>query len=194
MERFPDDAMEPTSKVDMGLIYTKTTTGAPLRGPPTTAERGDMMDAYYWSHHERLHLTTTQALERAGTALILDLHSFPSAPLPTEASTVGIRLDICIGTDDFHTPPTLIDQFRNAFSQAGLRVAVNDRFSGTIVPSNFFRSDPRVNSIMIEVNRHIYLDGDETIKTLQFKPIRHSLQKYVARAIAIFTPSAVINR
>ena len=193
MERFPDDAMEPASKVGMGVIYTKTTTGAPLRDPPTPTERGDLMDAYYWPHHERLHTLTAQAQERAGTALILDLHSFPSVPLPTETSGGGVRPDICIGTDGFHTPPPLIESLRDAFSQAGLRVAVDDPFSGTIVPTNAYRSDPRVASVMIEVNRRVYLDETETRGAHEFNRIGAHLRDCLAEALQAFNRRSDAN-
>src|SRR5262249_29304082 len=68
------------------------------------------------------------------------------------------RPDICIGTDEFHTPAPLADEFVRRFSAEALAVVRNRPFGGTIVPMRYFRNDRRVMSIMIEVNRRLYLD------------------------------------
>src|SRR5262245_55028788 len=42
-ERFPDDANEPMSRVDMGVIYERTSLGLLLRHPPTPSERQNLL-------------------------------------------------------------------------------------------------------------------------------------------------------
>ncbi len=78
--------------------------------------------------------------------------------LPYEESDV--RPDICIGTDKNHTPNALSELVRTTFENAGLTVALNEPFDGTIVPLDFFGKNNNVRSIMIEVNRKLYLDDD----------------------------------
>ncbi|MCK5789148.1 MAG: hypothetical protein KAH32_09120, partial [Chlamydiia bacterium] len=41
-----------------------------------------------------------------------------------------------------------------------LKVAINEPFAGTIVPLNFLGKNKNVKSIMIEVNRKLYLDDN----------------------------------
>ena len=191
MERYPDDALEPAARVGMGMIYTRTSTGAVLRDPPSPVEREELLGAYYRPHHQRLHALTTEALDRVGAALILDLHSFPSEPLPTELPTTTIRPDICIGTDNFHTPPKLVNHLRGALERAGLRVAIDDPFSGTMVPSAYYGSDARVYSVMIEVNRRLYLDDSETAASVDFPRVGATLRACVAEALGGFAASVV---
>jgi N-formylglutamate deformylase len=38
-ERFTDDAREPMARKGMGVIYTRTASGEPLRRPPSDDER-----------------------------------------------------------------------------------------------------------------------------------------------------------
>ena len=68
------------------------------------------------------------------------------------------RPDICLGTDEFHTPKPLVDELMRRFSGEGLSIAINRPFSGALVPMRYFRKEHRVMSVMVEVNRGLYLD------------------------------------
>jgi len=68
------------------------------------------------------------------------------------------RPDICIGTDPFHTPVALRETLVSAFASEGFRVAVDAPFSGALVPARHYLRNPRVQSVMVEVNRRVYLD------------------------------------
>lgn len=157
-ERFPIDADEPMSRVGMGVIYERTSHGTLLRLPPTSAVRQKHLETYYAPHHAALEASVASALKQYGWCAILDMHSFPSRPLPYELDQASDRPDICIGTDEFHTPALLADEFVRRFSAEALAVVRNRPFGGTIVPMRYFRNDRRVMSIMIEVNRRLYLD------------------------------------
>ena len=48
-------------------------------------------------------------LKKDNKVIIIDCHSFPKYPLPYELNQVRERAEICIGTDEFHTPNLLKD-------------------------------------------------------------------------------------
>ena len=106
-ERFADDAAEPMASRGMGVVYTSTSDGRPLRSPPESEERQRLLQTYYFPHHEMLGQLVVEALRETGQALIIDGHSFPSSPLPCDLDQSPVRPDICIGTDAFHTPEWL---------------------------------------------------------------------------------------
>jgi N-formylglutamate deformylase len=149
-ERFLEDPME---SVGMGVVYTHTSDGKPLRRILDTDKQA-LIDTYYHPHHERLTSMVDNRLEQHGSCLIIDCHSFPARPLPYEED--HHRPDICIGTDPFHTGQTLIRTMVATFETLGYAVAVNSPFSGTIVPLKHYHKDQRVTSVMIEVNRSLY--------------------------------------
>jgi hypothetical protein len=61
--------------------------------------------------------------------------------------------------DSFHTPEALIDLARDKMSELG-SVEINTPFVGTYVPLKFYGSEPRVQSIMLELRKDTYLtDG-----------------------------------
>jgi N-formylglutamate amidohydrolase len=159
-ERFEDDAREPMSRIGMGVIYTATHDGrrCGLRQTPREAEREGLLDRFYRPHHARLTVAVEAELRDRGHCLIVDAHSFPSLPLPYELDQARERPDICLGTDDVHTPPSLLRAAEAAFSARFVGVAHNRPFAGALVPAAFLNRDHRVSSIMVEVNRGLYMD------------------------------------
>ena len=177
-ERFQNDADEPMSWVGMGVIYERTSQGLLLRHPPTPSARRRLLESYYAA----LETAVTTALKRHGYCTILDMHSFPSRPLPYELDQGRDRPDICLGTDEFHTPERLTDELVLRFSTEGLSVALNRPFSGALVPMHYFRNDDRVTSIMVEVNRRLYLDEVTGKMGAHFSCIQSLLAKVLENA------------
>lgn len=179
-ERFVDDAEEVMTKVGMGVIYTKTCCGQPLRQPPSPQEREAILARYYHPHHQALTRAVEEALTSSGTCLVIDCHSFPHLPLPYELDQNPVRPDICIGTDDFHTPGALKDLLISEFRRLGYTVAVNRPFSGALVPSQFYRREKRVQAVMIEVSRCLYMDEGTGAKSARFDDVRDGLLKVLS--------------
>ena len=92
--------------------------------------------------------------------LIIDGHSYPALPLPYELNQTAFRPDFCIGTDDFHTSEESVATVEKIFLSYGYSTARNQLFSGTIVPMKHYRKDYRVHSLIIEINRRLYLGDD----------------------------------
>jgi N-formylglutamate amidohydrolase len=174
-ERFEDDAAEGMSKVGMGVVYTRTSSGQPLRRPLSSQEREALLIEYYRPHHQALTDAVAAALEDAGSCLIVDCHSFPQQPLPYEPDPSPDRPDICIGTDEVHTPPQLRDALVSTFEGYGYSVALNRPFRGALVPSRFYHHDNNVQSVMIEVNRALYMNENTGAKSSGFAEARRGL-------------------
>lgn len=168
-ERFEHDAQESMSQRGMGVIYTRTSTGRVLRESPDAKEREVLLDNYYRPHHRRLTDAVRRAVDAHGSCLIIDCHSFASLPLPYEPVQDRERPDFCIGTETGHTPPSLATTAQHFLESAGYSVAINTPFAGAIVPMDFYRSTDAVSSIMIEVNRGLYMDERTGEKSGQFE-------------------------
>jgi N-formylglutamate amidohydrolase len=156
-ERFEDPALEPTERVGQGVVYTRTSDGRPLRAVDAP-ERGRLVELLYRPWHRMLARLVDEALAAHGTCLVLDCHSFPTTPLPTEADRSPDRPDVCVGTDPVHTPPALADALEHALRDQGFRVRRDSPFAGALVPADHYRRDTRVRSVMLEVRRGIYCD------------------------------------
>lgn len=186
-ERFPDDAVESMAAKGMGAVYTRTSDGAPLRSQRFSAgERAKLMARYYEPHHQRLSDAVAAALAARDRCLLIDGHSFAATPYPHEPDQSPRRPDICIGTDDYHTPAWLPDLAVTLFRDQGFAVEVNRPFAGTLVPSGVYRRDARVWSVMIEVNRSLYMDERTAQKRAGFGEfacqMRATLDRLIGRA------------
>ena len=154
VERYTDPSLEPMEHYGMGVCYTKTSIGDTLRAVDDE-ERNRIIETYYKSHHRRLENVIRSQLSRLETVFIVDCHSFSGTQLKHEEDSN--RPDICLGTDDEHTPSELVDELVAYFATNGHTVAINSPFAGTMVPT-VYRGNNDVKSVMLEINRNLYLD------------------------------------
>jgi N-formylglutamate amidohydrolase len=180
VERFLNDIEEPMSRVGMGVIYTRTAFGNTLRRSLQWQEVRNLVSEYYEPHHRKLFAEVNNELERYGKALIVDCHSFPSHPLPCDMDQSVPRPEFCIGTDSFHTPIELIQVAQRTIKGSGYTVGIDWPYSGTLVPMPFYKKDHRVASILIEVNRGLYMDELTGAKTVGFDIIKGVIQTLLA--------------
>ena len=187
-ERFLDDDQEVMAARGMGVVYTRTSGGEPLRVPPSPEERAWLIDRLYQPHHRSLSEAVNSALDQHGYALVIDCHSFPSEPLPCDLDQDPDRPDLCIGTDLFHTPGWLRDATISAFQAAdsGLSIGLNRPYSGALVPLESWNQDSRVLAVMVEVNRRLYLDEGTGQPSDQMPTIQGLIRTAIARLVSAF--------
>ncbi|HLL37054.1 MAG TPA: N-formylglutamate amidohydrolase [Streptomyces sp.] len=151
-ERFPDEREEMLA-VGMGAVYTRTTHREVLRPADTDPE--PLIERYFRPYARAMTDAVAARLAATGRAVIIDVHSYPSEPLPYELHGDGPRPPVCLGTDASHTPPELLAAARAAFGGEG--VGLDSPFSGTYVPLEFYGTDPRVSALMVEIRRDTYM-------------------------------------
>ncbi|MEU3483584.1 N-formylglutamate amidohydrolase [Streptomyces sp. NPDC033754] len=152
-ERFPDEREEMLA-VGMGAVYTRTTHRTALR--PGAFDPAPLIDRYFTPYAQGMADAVAGRLAATGRAVVIDVHSYPTEPLPYELHGEGPRPPVCLGTDAFHTPPALLDAAREAFGGFG-GLATDTPFAGTYVPLPYYGKDPRVSALMIEIRRDVYM-------------------------------------
>ncbi len=176
-ERFRDDEKEIMARKGMGAVYTRCSDMSLLR----TIDSGNkerILRTYYDKYHYKLERLVEEKLEMCGKCMIVDGHSFYETPLPYEIDQSTNRPDICIGTDDYHTPEVLIKELDVFFRERGYSTAINTPFAGAIVPMKYYRKDKRVQSIMIEINRRLYISQDASLKP-EYQNVKSDINKAV---------------
>ena len=162
VERFKEN--EEMDKHKMGVFYTRTNYGM-LRMP----QKESLSDVYkiYDEWHNKLDKLSKHH------KIIIDCHSF--YPVKLQHETSYKRPDFCIGTNE-STPKIVLDLVKTEFQKNNYSYKLNDPFSGTMTPKN-----ANIHSIMIEVNKKLYLDKPYTYghKSENFK----KTQKFITNLL-----------
>lgn len=178
-ERFSDDSKEQMAKVGMGVLYEKTDDGEAMR-IISKELRYKILNEYYFKHHSKLNDAVKKQLKLNNRALILDCHSFPDIPMKRSQHKVVPRPDYNIGTDKFHTSKKLINISVKFFEERNFTLGINQPFSGSIVPMEYYQKNKNVESIMLEINRKLYLKKGTNEKSENYRETKKVVQEYIA--------------
>ena len=178
VERFEDDKLEPMSKFGMGVLYTVTDDGKVMRNI-SPEYRAKVIYQYYKKHHLKLTTEVEKQLQLYGTSCIVDAHSFADIPFNRDLEKSTNRPDFNIGTDSFHTPQILVDLSVDYFEKHKHTIWVDKPYSGSIVPLEYYKKNPKVNSIMLEVNRKLYLKDNSNIKSDNYNYTKDLVWEYL---------------
>lgn len=159
-ERLPHE-FEEMYDVGMGAVYTHTSGGLVLREDEPQAEQM-LLKRFFTPYADALADLVDDRLAATGRAVLVDLHSYPMEPLAYERHQDVRRPPVCLGVDVDHTPGALVRRVSRACSGIG-HVVVNEPFIGTYVPLRHFGRDIRVNSVMVELRRDMYLREDGSL-------------------------------
>lgn len=177
-ERFSADSQEIMAQYGMGVLYEKTDNGELMR-EITPELRKKILNDYYWPHHNTLSNAVKDQLEKHSQALIIDCHSFPDIPLNRDLDKNPNRPDFNIGTDPFHTPQKLIDISIAFFKNKSYTFGIDWPYKGTIVPMEFYQTNKNVHSIMLEINRKLYLKEDSNEKSESYEENKGVVKEYI---------------
>ena len=178
VERFRNDKDEYMSKVGMGALYTHTDSGLRMRNVDHYL-RGNILFDYYDKHHEQLNNEVNNQLLSKGKAFILDAHSFSNTPFKRDLIQSIPRPDFNIGTDSFHTPHVIIDFSVAFFESRNYSIEIDKPYSGSIVPIDHYGKNSNVGSVMLEVNRKLYLKDSTNDKSENFNKIKNLISEYI---------------
>jgi N-formylglutamate amidohydrolase len=169
----------------MGAVYVSTSKRKPLR-KLSDRKRELLLKKYYDPYHKRFEEIAGKILSDFNRCLIVDVHSYPTKPLPYELKQNAYRPDICIGTDDYHTPDYLIEFAKEYFSKENFTLAFNTPFSGTLVPIKYYQKDERISSIMIEIKRSLYMNEGTGEKSAEYLKLNKLIGRFIAKVSRIF--------
>ena len=178
VERFSDNSKEEMYKLGMGVLYTRCDDNTLSRMVAPNL-RKEILDNYYWPHHQSFSKAVIRQLKDRDTCLIVDCHSFPKTPLLKGVNQRKNRPDFNIGTDKFHTPLDLVKKSEDYFKSLGYTVGIDWPYNGAIVPMEYYQKNKRVKSIMLEINRALYLEGDTNDKSSDYNKTKEVVQGFL---------------
>jgi len=76
--------------------------------------------------------------------------------------------DICIGIDKKYNNSSLTNFTIEHFKKYGYSVEINRPYKGTIIPNKYLnKNNKRLSSIMLEINKRIYLNNNDDFYKLK---------------------------
>ncbi len=159
VEKFKDDSKEIMAKKGMGVIHTRDCEN--IITIPNQKYKNIVMKSYYNKHHNKLDKISTKILNQYGKCIIVDFHSY-SDDMVEKLFSCSNNPDICLGVDSFYTDQNLIHMTIEHFKKYGYSVEINKPYKGTIIPNKYInKKDTRLKSIMLEINKRIYLNNPD---------------------------------
>lgn len=153
VERYLDDEQEEMSKYGMGVLYTKDSNGTEFI---KREKKEEWIINIYNAHHNKLDNMVGEILQKHNNCFIIDLHSF-SDEFVYKMFKKTDNPDICIGINKNNYDPELLVKTISHFKRHGYSVKVNYPYSGSIISNRY----PEVKSMMIEINKRVYLKSIE---------------------------------
>ena len=165
-ERFGDDKFENMQKdFGLGWFYENAILS---KKPLRSLKNKDKIRAYFDEHHKLLNKLTQEKLDKYGKCTVIDCHSFSNERYWFHED---IKLpDICIGFEDNHVDHNLVESIKSKFSK--YTIGINEPYKGSLVPTNYWGKNFRVKSVMIEINKKLYLEDDNVTKSSGFDKIK----------------------
>jgi N-formylglutamate deformylase len=170
----------------LGLLKTVTRYGEKMHERKyTVAEVEERLDRYYRPYHRELARLIEGTHKRFGKVWHLSCHCMSAVGAPTHPDPGAPRTDICLGNRDGTTCSTeFIEFLGGVFRNLGYSVKNNFPYAGGEL--NARHGDPKngVESIMVELNKKLFMDVATFRRTEGFAPLRENLKKVVTALAA----------
>jgi N-formylglutamate deformylase len=181
------------TRLGNGLIYSKTTTLAPIYARQLGVDEVLHRIEHYWKpYRDALQTLIERTRARHGRVWHLNLHSMPSNAyerlgLPGDRALADVVLGDLRGRT---CAPAFTHHVAEAFAALGYTVAINDPYVGQDLVRAHGRPDQGCESLQIELNRRLYLDEATRECNSRFERTRQDIDR-VLRAVAHFVIAEV---
>lgn len=147
----------PRVAAGLGVIPRVVSGGRPIYAGKIPQAEAEARLAHVWRpYHVALDALMTEACDRFGRAILLDMHSMPSEALEGLGSR---RPEVVLG-DRYGASAAreIVDRIEDILSVEGFRVARNSPFAGAYTATRYGRPRSGHHVIQIEIDRALYMD------------------------------------
>lgn len=176
VERFNNDK-EVMNNYGMGVVYTKDSNGEDFI-VLDEEYKNSVINNYYNKHHDMLNKRVSSIINKYNRCILIDLHSFSDSFIKKVFDKDGAP-DVCIGSENKNTSKLLVEQTVRHFKKYNYSVKINYPYEGSIIPNKYFEVyDNRLDTIMIELNKRIYLNNNDKLDKKKFNKLKRCINKY----------------
>jgi N-formylglutamate deformylase len=128
----------------------------------------------YKPYHRALRRLVTQIHRDFGTAVLVDVHSMPSAAGPRDDRP---RADVVIG-DRYGTSclPVIADTIEEALRDLGYTISRNKPYAGGFITEHYGNPASGLHTVQLELNRALYMDERRLERTESFATVAQHLE------------------
>lgn len=175
VEKFLNEELEEMAKFGLGVFYKNNLKKQPIFNKKDEKYEKNMLNKYYYPYHRALNKIIIRQIRRGKKVLLVDCHSFSREIVIEERRSENLP-DICLGYNESFCEEKVVKFTYDYFAKLGYSVELNHPYSGAMVPTKLLNApNPNFSSLMIEINRDIYLKKNE--KSSNFNKIQCEIKK-----------------
>lgn len=140
------------------------------------------IERLYKPYHARLRGLLDRAYAKFGIALLVDCHSMPSVPTAVGgASEKRVRTDFVVG-DRYGTSSDsdFVAIVEQTMRQENYVVQRNKPYAGGYITEHYGMPQSGCHAIQIEVNRALYMDERQLLRTERFGIVAHDITRMMS--------------
>lgn len=163
----------------LGLIKTKSRYGEAMQERRlTAAELRERLDLYYRPYHRELGRLVAELRSRFGVLRHLSCHCMSATGAPTHADAGAPRPDFCIGDVNGTTSsPEFVEFVAGTLRSYGYTVGINAPYVGDEINRRYGAPASRVDSVMVEINKKLFMDTATFRKTEGFARVKADIDR-----------------
>ncbi|WP_298727600.1 N-formylglutamate amidohydrolase [uncultured Ferrovibrio sp.] len=181
--------LQPTvSKRGLGLLKSKSRYGEPVHERKLTVEEVmERIKKYHRPYYAELKQNIDRMKSAFGFVYHLSCHCMSAVGAPTHPDPGKERPDFCLGDVNGTTSSREFIEFvQKTIQSLGYSCTINDPYSGGELNTRFGRPQDGIDSIMVEINKKLFMD----VKTFKKKPEFARVQADVTKILAAITQHA----
>ncbi len=163
----------------LGLIKTKSRYGEPMQEKKlTVAEVKERFDNYYHPYHRELKRIVDETYAKHGVLWQLSCHCMSAVGAPTHADAGQQRADFCLGNIGYTTSSKeFVEYVADEIKKLGYTCTINMPYEGNELNRRHGAPSKGIESIMVEINKKLFMDTKTFRKTDGFGPLKANLDK-----------------
>jgi N-formylglutamate amidohydrolase len=176
----------PVAVRGLGLIKTKSRYGEALQERKlSVGEITERLVKYYDPYHRELGRVIDERHQRFGLVRQLSCHCMSATGAPTHADAGAERADFCVGDVNGTTSsPEFVEFVVAALRGYGYSVTVNDPYYGDELNSRYGAPGKGIDSVMIEINKKLFMDTKTFRRTEGFGALKKDLDRLLQAIVA----------
>lgn len=181
--------LQPTvSKRGLGLLKAKSRYGEPVHERKlTVAEVMERIENYHRPYYAELSQNIARLKSAYGFVYHLSCHCMSAVGAPTHPDPGKQRADFCLGDVGGKTSSReFIELVRGTIESLGYSCTINDPYNGGELNTRFGAPQEGIDSIMVEINKKLFMD----VNTFKKKPGFERVQADVTKVLGAIAEHA----